>query len=64
MTEREMLERDINGLRESIRLNWIDLDRLQLTPEDRAGIRENSRLLALELADLNQRLEQLDAQRT
>jgi len=64
MTEREMLERDINGLRESIRLNWIDLDRLQLTPEDRAGIRENSRLLALELADLNQRLEQLDAQRS
>jgi len=64
MNEREMLERDINGLRESIKLNWIDLDRLHLTREQREGIRTNTRLLAADLADLMRRLEELDAEGT
>lgn len=57
MTEREMLERDIATLRDSIKLNWIDLDRLELSPEDRSGIRENIRVC---LNDLQQLLERLD----
>ena len=56
MTERERLLRDIEGLRESIRLNFVDLAKLDLSPEDRAGIRQNSALLIKELADLLARL--------
>lgn len=57
MTEQEMLKRDIDGLRESIRLNWQDLARLNLTPEERSGIRQNTQLLSVELAALIDRLE-------
>ena len=59
MTEQEMLRRDIDGLRESIRLNFVDLERLNLSPEDREGIRTNTRLLMDELAALLNRLETL-----
>lgn len=51
MTEQEMLRRDIDGLRESIRLNWQDLTRQNLTDEDRGAIRLNTQLLAGELVE-------------
>src|SRR5580658_6277738 len=60
LTESEKLERDIAGIRESIRLNWVDLDRLNLSPEERAGIRENTRLLTDDLKALIERLERLE----
>jgi hypothetical protein len=60
LTEREKLDRDIAGLKESIRLNWIDLDRLNLTREERQGIRENTNLLIGELKELLGRLDRLE----
>lgn len=60
LTEREKLDRDIAGLNESIRLNWVDLDRLNLTLEERQGIRENTNLLIGELKELLGRLDRLD----
>lgn len=60
LTESEKLERDIAGIRESIRLNWVDLDLLNLSPAERAGIRENTRLLTDDLKALIERLERLE----
>ncbi|MGD9633534.1 MULTISPECIES: hypothetical protein [unclassified Afipia] len=60
LTEREKLDRDIAGLKESIRLNWVDLDRLNLSREERQGIRENTNLLIEELKELLGRLDRLD----
>jgi hypothetical protein len=60
MTESEKLERDITGIRESIRLNWIDLDKLNLSPAERAGVKESTRLLNDELQGSIARLERLE----
>jgi hypothetical protein len=56
MTEYEKLISDIEGLREAIRLNYVDLDRLALTPEQRAGIKQNTALLVKDLTELLARL--------
>jgi hypothetical protein len=45
MTEKGKLLRDINGLRDSIRKQWIDLTTLELTREDRVAMREGMRHL-------------------
>jgi hypothetical protein len=60
LTEREKLDRDIAGLKESIRLNWVDLNRLNLSREERQDIRENTNLLIEELKELLGRLDRLD----
>ena len=52
MTDKEKLLRDINGLRESIALSWLDLARLKLTPQDRSAIREGIEALTTDLAKL------------
>jgi hypothetical protein len=61
MTEREKLLRDIQGLRESINLNWVDLARLDLSSDERAGIRQNTELLVAELQELLKRLSASDS---
>lgn len=60
LTDRQILDRDIAGIQESIRLNWQDLDRLELSPEDRAAIRKNTDLLTADLTDLLARRDRLD----
>lgn len=60
LSDRQMLERDIAGIRESIRLNWIDLDRLALSPDERAGIKQNTQLLVADLKDLLNRIDLAD----
>jgi hypothetical protein len=55
-TEHEKLIRDIEGLREAIRLNYLDLDRLALSPDQRAGIKQNTVLLMKDLTELLARL--------
>jgi hypothetical protein len=56
MTNHEKIARDIETLRESLQLNQLDLVRLHLTPEERGGIVENSRLLQMDLKVLIDRL--------
>lgn len=57
MTEAEKLRRDIDALRESIRLDWADLAHLGLSPEERAGIHEHVNMC---IQDLNALLAQLN----
>ena len=57
LSEREKTVRDIATLNESIRLNWLDLAReggLQLSAEERAGIRKNTEMLMDSLKELLQ----------
>jgi hypothetical protein len=61
VTEEEKLRRDIETLREAIRLDWADLAQLPLTPEERQGIRHNVTICVRDLADLLARLDNLDA---
>lgn len=56
MTDPEKLQRDIDTLRESIRLNWIDLSASQ-DPRKQAAIRTAIAALVEDLKDL---LVQLD----
>jgi hypothetical protein len=60
MTEREKLKRDIDTLRESIRLGWLDLSRLPLTPEDARAIRIDINECVEDLGALRTRLDELD----
>ncbi|WP_143439066.1 hypothetical protein [Hoeflea halophila] len=64
MTEYEKLQRDIAGLKESIRLDWLDLDSLSLDAKERQGIRQSTDYLIQELKGLLERLERLDSDRT
>jgi hypothetical protein len=59
MTEREKLQRDIDTLRESIRLNWLDLSRLPLNFQEAQAIRAEINVCVRDLADLLMRLDQL-----
>lgn len=56
MNHREMLERDINTLRESIRLNYADLGNGIVSSEDRNGILKSIAICNEELAQLIGRL--------
>ena len=58
MTGLEILTRDMNRLREAIRLDWPDLDKKLLTSTDRHRFKEPILALMVELKLL---LEQLDA---
>jgi hypothetical protein len=51
MTDKDKLLRDIDTLRESIRLDWVDLARLSLTQEERGGIRQHIELCFRELQE-------------
>jgi hypothetical protein len=59
MTETEMLLRDIETLRTSMRLDWHELAN-RLSPEERAGIREHLEACQADLKVLLERLWALD----
>ena len=52
MTDQQKRLRDIDTLRESIRLNYADLDKMVLTPDERAGIRQHIGWCIKELTEL------------
>jgi len=56
MTLAEKLIRDIETLRESIKLDGIDFASLSLTPEERAGIIKHMEWCMIELEQLNAKL--------
>jgi hypothetical protein len=64
MTERKKLKRDIVGLNNSIRLDWVDLASKNLSATDRAGIRQDIGFLMEELAALVTRLDELESHAT
>jgi hypothetical protein len=55
----EKLQRDIDTLKESIRLSWVDLDRLQLTLDQRLQIRGGISQLIEELKSLVERMDKI-----
>lgn len=57
MTDQQKLLRDIDTLKESIRLNHADLDKLVLTPSERAEIRESIKWCISELCELLARFD-------
>ena len=63
LTEAEKLKRDIDTLRESIRLDWAELDQLPMSADERAGIREHIKTCVKDLTDLLARLDGLNAER-
>lgn len=60
MTETEKLLRDIQTLRESIQIDWADLDSNPLREEERKNIRMHLELCQTELKNLIERLLALD----
>ena len=60
MTETERLLRDIGKLRESIQIDWADLDSNPLREEERKNIRLHLELCQTELKNLLDRLLALD----
>ena len=52
MTEREEMQSEARHLRESIRKCWAELDKPELTPEERTKIREQVSALAAKLGQL------------
>lgn len=59
MTEQEKLRRDIDTLRESIRLGWVDMDSKPLSPDERRKLRLVITGLVKDLAELIGRLDSL-----
>lgn len=57
MTSQEKLQRDIDTLRESIKLDWQDIATNQLSANDKKGIKQHIQLCIDELKNLNERLE-------
>ena len=56
MSQKEKLLRDIKTLMESVHQDWSDLSALQLSQEDRAGIRKHIELCLAELKELKKKL--------
>ena len=59
LTDAERLKRDIDTLRESIRLDWLDLASGTMTADDRMALRSDIAALSLELRDLIERFDAL-----
>jgi hypothetical protein len=59
VTEADKLKRDIDTLRESIRLDWLDLASKPLTVSDCAALRSDIVALGLELRNLIERFDAL-----
>jgi hypothetical protein len=60
MTETEKLLRDIETLRESIGLNWLDLGVLPMNADERIIVRQQIETLSAYLKNLLERLWALD----
>jgi hypothetical protein len=56
-TEREKLVRDINGLKESVRLGWLEMAGKPMTPAERQGLRKSIDSLVTELNNLRMTLD-------
>lgn len=56
MTSQEKLKRDIDTLRDSIKLDWQDLASKQLTQDERKGLKEHIEWCSSELNSLYERL--------
>jgi len=59
LNEREKLVRDIDGLKESSRLAWLEMISKPMTPGDRQELRKSVESLVRELDNLRTRLDQL-----
>src|SRR5215472_391454 len=57
-SEREKLVREIDGLKERIRLAWLDMITKPMAPRDRQELRESIESLIRELENLRTRLDQ------
>lgn len=57
MTSQEKLQRDIDTLRESIKLNWQDIATKQLSPNEKQGIKHHIQWCMDELKNLYEKLE-------
>lgn len=64
MTEVEKIRRNIETLRESMRLGWQEMAGTPTTPEERASLRKHLNWCAREILELTDRLDELDANRT
>ena len=58
MTPQQILQRDIETLKESIRLNWQDVNTPGLTTQEREDIRKNIKWCLDELQNLFSQLGQ------
>jgi hypothetical protein len=56
-TEREKLVRDINGLKESVRLGWLETAAEPMTPAERLELRKSIDSLVTELNTLRIKLD-------
>lgn len=59
MNEKEKLIRDIDTLRESIRLDWQEIGTKSLTDEEKQGIRQHIGWCQNELDNLLKRLDSI-----
>ncbi len=57
LTEHERLLRDINGLKESVRLGWIDMASRPMTGQERRELRKSIDSLVQDLNDLRAKLD-------
>jgi hypothetical protein len=57
--ERERLVRDINGLKESVRLAWMDMLSKPMTAAERGELRKSIDSLVKDLDNLRTKLDQL-----
>ena len=58
-SEREKLFRDIEGLKDRIRLAWLDMTSEPMTAGERQGLRNSVESLISELNNLRTKLDQL-----
>jgi hypothetical protein len=57
MTARDKIIRDIDTLKETVRLDWRDLATLNLQPSDRAAIRRHIDQCIMDLTDLRAQVD-------
>lgn len=57
MTAQDQLRRDIETLKDSVRLNWRDIGTRQLSAQERAGIKQNIKWCLDEMKKLYDQLE-------
>jgi hypothetical protein len=60
LTEKQKLVRDIEGLKNSLSLDFIDLTNPSLTSSEKEGIRTHMDWIIKQLKDLQSRLEIID----
>jgi hypothetical protein len=61
-SEREALVREINGLKESIRLAWMDMISKSMTGAERAELRNSIDSLVKDLDSLRSKLDRIKTQ--